>query len=134
MDTLNIHPGAAAEQIASVTRDKTARHLGSGGVEVFATPAMIALMEGAAVAALDPHLPQGQASVGTAIVVCHLAATPLGDEVRARAEVTAVDGRQVEFRVQAWDSHELIGEGTHTRFVIDAERFLRRVEEKAARR
>lgn len=131
MNALTIHPGAAAEQVTTVTQDKTARHLGSGGVEVFATPAMIALMEGAAVAALDPHLPAGQASVGTAISVRHLAATPLGAEVRARAEVTAVDGRRVEFRVQAWDAHELIGEGTHTRFVIDAERFLRGVSEKA---
>lgn len=130
MDT--IQPGLAAEQVAIVTPELTARHLGSGGADVFATPAMIALMEGAAVAAIDALLPPGQASVGTAIAVHHLAATPLGAEVRARAEVTAVEGQQVSFRVEAWDDVERIGEGTHTRFVIDLDRFARRVAEKAA--
>lgn len=131
MDT--IQPGLAAEQVASVTPELTARHLGSGGADVFATPAMIALMEAAAVAAIDALLLPGQASVGTAIAVRHLAATPLGAEVRARAEVTAVDGREVSFRVEAWDEVERIGEGTHTRFVIDLDRFAKRVAEKAAR-
>lgn len=93
---------------------------------------MIALMEAAAVAAIDPHLPENQASVGTALDVRHLAATPLGGEVRARAEVTAVDGRRVTLRVEAWDAHERIGEGTHVRYVIDIERFIRRVAEKAS--
>ncbi len=131
MDT--IHPGLAAEQVTTVTVEQTARHLGSGGIEVYATPAMIALIEAAAVAAIDPLLPEGQASVGMALDVRHLAATPLGEQVRARAEVTAVDGRRVTFHVEAWDAHEQIGEGTHTRFIIDVARFMKRLDEKSGR-
>lgn len=128
----SIQPGMVGEQETTVAEGQTARHLGSGGLDVFATPAMIALMEGAAVNAIDPHLPEGQASVGTALDVRHLAATPLGQKVRARAEVTAVDGRRITFHVQAWDEQELIGEGEHTRFIIDVERFARRLDAKAA--
>jgi fluoroacetyl-CoA thioesterase len=128
MDT--IQPGLIGEQETTVTMALTARHLGSGGIDVYATPAMIALMEAAAVAAIDPHLPEGQASVGAAIAVRHLAATPLGQRVRARAEVTGVDGRQITLTVQAWDERELIGEGTHTRFLIDVARFLEKVQAK----
>lgn len=132
MTMTTIQPGTIGEQVITVTEEQTAFHLGSGGLKVFATPAMIALMEAAAVRAIDPLLPEGQASVGAAINVRHLAATPLGEQVRARVEVTAVDGRKLTLRVQAWDEHELIGEGEHTRFVIDVARFQRRVEEKVA--
>lgn len=128
MDT--IQPGLVGEQETTVTEALTARHLGSGGIDVYATPAMIALMEAAAVAAIDPHLPEEQASVGAAITVRHLAATPLGQRVRARAEVTGVDGQQITLTVQAWDERELIGEGTHTRFIIDVGRFLEKVRAK----
>lgn len=123
----NIQPGIAGEEEVIVTGDLTARHLGSGGIDVFATPAMIALMEAAAVSAIDHLLDDGQASVGTAISIKHLAATPMGQRVRARAEVVAVDRRKVSFSVQAWDSHELIGEGSHTRFVIDTGPFIQKV-------
>lgn len=126
----NIKPGLTGERTITVTQEMTAKHLGSGSIAVYATPAMIALMEYAAVAALDPLLPEGQASVGVEIAVKHLAATPLGHQVKARAEVTGVDERRVLFRVQAWDEQELIGEGTHTRVVIDMARFMRRVEGK----
>ena len=129
MDT--IKPGMIGEKTTIVTPEQTARHLGSGGIDVYATPAMIALLEGAAVTAIDPHLPEGSASVGIDLNVRHLAATPLGHEVRARAEVTNVDGKKVAFTVQAWDEDELIGEGTHTRFVIDTARFLARLETKS---
>ena len=91
---------------------------------------MIALMEAAAMAALEAALDTGTTSVGTFIEIRHLAATLLGSEVRARAEVTAVEGREVRFSVQAWDSHELIGEGTHTRFIVEVERFMKRVKAK----
>jgi fluoroacetyl-CoA thioesterase len=126
----NIKPGLVSEKTVTVTEALTAQHLGSGGLAVFSTPSMVALMEGAAVAAIDPVLPQGQASVGTVVNIRHLAATPLGQQVRARAEVTGVEGRQVTFTVQAWDERELIGEGSHTRFVIDIARFKQRVEAK----
>ena len=126
----NIHPGITGENATTVTPALTATHLGSGGVEVFSTPSMVTLMERAAVAAIDHLLPEGQASVGTALDIKHLAATPVGHAVRAQAEVTAVDGRKVSFTVQAWDEDELIGEGTHTRFVIDVARFWERVQSK----
>jgi predicted thioesterase len=128
----NIETGLTGERTATVIEELLATNLGSGGVEVYATPAMIALMESAAVAAIAPLLPEGQGSVGIALDVRHLAATPPGQQVRARAEVTAVDGRKVTFAVQAWDEHELIGEGTHTRYVIDVARFLARAEAKRA--
>lgn len=126
----NIAIGTKGESQTTVTAEVMARHLGSGGIDVYATPSMIALMEGAAVAAIDHLLPDGQASVGISLNVKHLAATPSGQTVRAEAEVTDVDGRRVEFTVKAWDEYELIGEGTHTRFVIDTEQFLRNLEKK----
>ncbi len=126
----NIKVGLVGERTVQVTDNQTAQHFGSGGLAVFATPAMIALMESAAVAAIEPLLAEGQASVGTFVGVKHLAATPLGHTVRARAEVTAIEGREVTFSVRAWDDKELIGEGTHTRFVIDTARFLQRLEGK----
>ncbi len=125
-----VKAGLTGELSITVSEAQSARHLGSGGIRVFATPAMIALMEGAAVAAIDHLLPEGQASVGVMVNVRHLAATPLGHQVRARAEVTGVEGRQVSFKVEAWDEKELIGEGTHTRFVIDLARYMQRLESK----
>ena len=126
----NIQIGLAAERSETVTELLLATRLGSGSVEVYATPAMVALIESAAVAAIEPLLPEGQSSVGIALDVKHLAATPPGQQVRARTEVAKVDGRKVTFKVQAWDERELIGEGTHTRFVIDVERFMQRVQSK----
>jgi predicted thioesterase len=126
----DIQLGLAGESATVVTDELLATRLGSGSVEVYATPAMVALMESAAVAALEPLLPEGQSSVGIALDVKHLAATPPGQQVRARAEVIDVDRRKVTFKVQAWDERELIGEGTHTRFVIDVARFLQRVQSK----
>ena len=126
----DIQLGLVGEETTTVSKSLLASHLGSGSVEVYATPGMIALMEAAAVAAIDPLLPEGQSSVGIALHVEHLAATPPDEEVRARAEVIGVDGRKVTFRVQAWDEHELIGEGTHVRYVIDVARFVERVQSK----
>ncbi len=126
----NIKVGLVGEQSVTVTEALTAKHLGSGSILVYATPAMVALMEGAAVAAIDSRLAEGETSVGTRLEVRHVAATPIGQQVRARAEVTGVDGRQVMFSVQAWDELELIGEGTHTRFIIDLARFEQRLKAK----
>ncbi len=126
----NIQAGLAAERTGTVTESLLATRLGSGSVAVYATPAMVALMESAAVAAIEPLLPEGQASVGIALEVKHLAATPPGQQVRARAEVTEVDGRKVSFAVWAWDEQELIGEGVHTRYAIDVARFMQRVQSK----
>jgi fluoroacetyl-CoA thioesterase len=120
----DIQPGVIGEAKTTVTEALLATRLGSGSMDVYATPGMIALMEAAAVAAIDPLLPEGQASVGIALQVKHLAATPPGEEVQAQAKVVGVDGRKVTLVVRAWDEHELIGEGTHVRYVIDVARFV----------
>lgn len=127
----DISIGLTGEKVTSVSPEMTASYLGSGTVDVYATPAMIALMEAAAVAAIDDRLPMGMSSVGIAIDVQHLAATGVGEEVRAQAEVTDVEGRRVTFAVRAWDEHDLIGEGTHIRYIIDVARFMKRLENKA---
>jgi predicted thioesterase len=127
----DIRVGLVAEASTRVENPLLATTMGSGSVAVYATPAMVALMEAAAVCALAPVLPEGESSVGIALDVKHVAATPPGKHVRARAEVIEVDGRKVTFRVEAWDEVERIGQGTHTRYLIDVERFMERVEGKA---
>lgn len=107
-----------------VSAANTAATLGSGDMDVFATPAMVALMENAAMLAVKDHLPEGSATVGTQINTSHLKASPLGATITASAELTAVDGRRLTFAVKAWDEKGIIGEGSHTRFVVDRERFL----------
>jgi fluoroacetyl-CoA thioesterase len=106
-------PGLVGEIDTIVDRTQLASVLGSGSVDVFATPAMIALMEAAARACVDHLLAPGSVSVGTRIDVRHLAATPPGVRVRARAELLEVDGRRLVFHVTAADAAEVIGEGTH---------------------
>jgi len=124
-----LKPGLTAEKHDTVTDDKTAAAFGSGGIAVYATPAMIALMEGAAFSAADA-LPQGWSTVGTELNVRHLSATPLGMKVRARAELLGVDGRALSFKVEAFDEAGKIGEGTHGRFIIEVEKFLAKTESK----
>ena len=123
-------PGLSAGHEHTVTETDTASHWGSGGVHVFSTPALVGLMESAAVIALRGTLPSGQTTVGGRIDVRHLAATPVGMKVRARADLTAIEGRKLTFKIQAWDEVELIGEAEHVRFVIDEARFLAKVETK----
>ncbi|NLE77140.1 MAG: thioesterase family protein [Chloroflexi bacterium] len=127
-----LRPGLQGEKRLRVEAIHSARHLGSGNVEVFATPELVRLMEQASVAAVDHLLPEGHRTVGTSVEIRHLAATPVGMNVVARSEVLAVDGRRITFRVEAYDERELIGEGTHERFVIDLARFGARVKAKAA--
>jgi fluoroacetyl-CoA thioesterase len=122
--------GLTGEISIQVTSDVTAKHMGSGAVEVFATPEMIRLMEKAAVSALAGHLGPGQQSVGVTVNVQHLAATPVGATVTARAELIAVDRRRLTFRVSARDGIDTIGEGLHERSIIDLERFQTKAEAK----
>ncbi len=126
----NIKPGLVGEADETVSSARTAAFFGSGLVEAYGTPAMVALMENATVAALHKYLGPGQTSVGTEVCIRHLAATPVGMHARARATVTAVDGRKVTFQVEAWDDREKIGEGTVTRVVVDQARFNDRLENK----
>ncbi len=100
--------------------------------QVLATPVMILTMENAALAAIKPYLDQGESAVGTAINVRHLAATPVGHDVRAEAEVIKVDGKRLEFKVSASDGMEEIGNGTHQRMVIDLRSFNERLAKKAS--
>ena len=116
--------GLKHESTTVVSAANTAATLGSGDMDVFATPAMVALMENAAMLAVKDHLPEGSATVGTQINTSHLKASPLGATITASAELTEVDGRRLTFAVKAWDEKGIIGEGSHTRFVVDRERFL----------
>ena len=114
-----------------VTEQNTAAAMGSGLLPVFATPAMLALMENAAALAVQPFLSEGQGTVGTRLEVSHLAATPIGILVRAESELIEIDRRRLRFTVRAWAGEELIGEGVHERFIIDNERFLEKALAKA---
>jgi fluoroacetyl-CoA thioesterase len=125
-----LEPGMVHEEILVVEEKHTAVHLGSGGVHVLATPIMVALMEAAARNLVDPKLEPGHMSVGTSLNIKHLAATPLGMRVTARAELASVEGRKLTFKVEAFDEREKIGEGAHTRAVINLERFLEKLRSK----
>jgi predicted thioesterase len=125
-------PGLTGKVETIVTEADTAARWGSGLVPVFGTPALVGLMEGTAVQALAGRLPPGQTSVGGRIDVRHLAPTPVGMRVRARAELLEVQGRRLMFRVEAWDEAEQIGEATHERFIIDEERFVAQAKAKTA--
>lgn len=122
--------GLKGEAADMVSRETTAKATGSGSLLVYGTPYMIALMEKAACAALEPCLEAGQASVGTRLDVHHDAATPVGMEVRADAEVMAVEGRKITFAVTAYDEKGPIGGGTHERFLIREESFLQKAYDK----
>ena len=115
---------------ALVTKENTAAAVGSGGLLVFGTPYMIALMEKAACECVNPYLEEGQSSVGTMLNVLHTSATPVGMEVRAEAILTAVDGRKLSFDVVAYDEKGEIGKGTHERFIINEEKFLAKTYDK----
>lgn len=126
-----VEVGMVNELTMIVQESDTAR---SGGGEtlppVFSTPRLIGMLERTAHLLLLPHLASGQSSVGTLVNVRHLAATPVGMQVRFRAEVLEVDRRRVKFKVEAWDEVEKIAEGEHERFIIDEAKFIARLEEK----
>ena len=111
----------------TVTDAVTAIRMGSGDMPVLATPAMMALMENAAMLAVADELPEGSTTVGGHIASSHLRPSKIGDVVRAVAEVTKVDGRKIEFNVSAYSGDVLLGEGTHLRFILDRERFMSKI-------
>ena len=129
---LAIAPGSEGTKAITVGEEHTAPFIGSGRVRVLATPVMINLFEAAALAAIEHLLPIGHQSLGTHLDVTHIAATPVGMRVTAIAEVIAVEGRVVRFRVSARDERDLIGEGVHDRVVVNVEKFELRVQEKIA--
>lgn len=128
-----IQPGLEAETNEIVTLESTAASHDKDLVAAYSTPALVGLMETAAHRAIQPHLPNGQTSVGIEIHVKHLAATPVGGHVRARAVITKVEGSTIHLALEAWDDVEKIGEGTHVRFVVEQERFYKRFETKRAK-
>jgi fluoroacetyl-CoA thioesterase len=128
---VDIEVGATAEVGGTVGPDRTAHAMGNRGVHVFATPFLIGLLEDAAAAVLRPHLPTGAGTVGTMVEMKHLAATPVGMTVRAKATLLEQDGKRYLFAVEAWDEKDKIAEGRHERFLVpDIEKFLARAMKK----
>jgi predicted thioesterase len=130
----NILPGLKGAKEIVVAAEHTAPHVGSGKVPVLATPVVVNLLEAAALDAVEHLLPEGMQSLGIQLDVRHFAATPVGMRVRAEAEVIAVEGRAIRFRLSAADEIEPISEGAHERVVVTVARFDKRMVDKAARR
>ncbi len=125
-----LQTGITGEARCLVTAETTAANLGSGELEVFATPAMIALIEKTAWQSVAPHLEEGCGTVGTALRVRHLSATPVGMEVTARTELYEIDGRRLVFKVEVRDAKGVVGDGEHERFIVKNESFLRKAKGK----
>lgn len=132
MDVSGLKPGLKGQCSIVVGKEHTAPHVGSGVVPVLATPVMINMFEAAALAAVEEVLPEGYQSVGITLDVRHFAATPVGMEVFAEAELVSVEGRTLRFRVAARDAHEPIGDGFHERVMIKLGRFDQRMADKLA--
>ena len=129
-ENVSLQVGSIGSAELVVATEHTAPHVGSGKVRVLATPVMVNLMEAAALAAAERFLPPGHQSLGTHLDIRHIAATPVGMRVRARAELVAIEGRSLRFRVEAHDERELIGDGVHVRVIVNVARFDQRVQSK----
>lgn len=114
-----------------VDENRVASHLGSGSLQVYATPAMVTFIEHTCRQLIEPHLSEGQTSVGVAIHVKHLAPTPIGSRVTIQARIEAIDGNLIHFAAEVRDESEAVGKAEHTRAVIDEARFLKRVASKS---
>jgi len=131
---MDLQPGATAEVTTTIGPDRTAHALVNHAVHVLATPLLIGLLEDAAGAILRPRLPTGAGTVGTMVEMKHLAATPVGMKVRAKATLLETDGKRFLFAVEAWDEKDKIAEGRHERFVVpDLQKFLQRAMSKTTR-
>jgi len=128
MKQINI--SATDKTIWKVNKEMLASSVGSGATDVFATPMMIALMENSAFKCLNQFLDEGETSVGTQISTTHISATPIGMEVYAISTITSADGRKVDFKIEAYDACGKIGEATHSRFVVNNEKFILKTNEK----
>ena len=127
----SLHIGLSGEKQIEVTMAVSATHMGSGSMGVFATPAMVGLIERTAMELVQPALAQGETTVGAEVHLRHLAATPLGMHVRARVVLEAIDGRFLTFSAEVYDDKEKVGEGTHKRAIIRSDRFMARMQEKS---
>ena len=128
--SLSISVGVCGESTLLVRDEHTASRVGSGRIRVLATPVMINVIEAAALACCEALLPEGHQSLGTSLNISHLAATPVGMRIVARATVAQVEGRKIRFAVKVHDQRDLIGEGTHDRVVVNVAKFDLRVQEK----
>lgn len=126
-----LHVGLSGEKKIEVTLAVSATHMGSGSLGVFATPAMVGLIERTAMELVQPALAENETTVGVEVHVRHLAATPVGMHVRARVELVAVEGRFLTFQAEVFDDKEKVGEGTHKRAIIRSDRFMARMQEKS---
>lgn len=126
-----VSAGQTATATVIVTESNIAKTMKSGSLEVFATPAMCALMEESAQAAVQPYLEDGEGTVGISLSITHEAPTPLSATVTAKATVSAVEGRKITFDIEASDGVGIIGRGTHERFVINNEKFMAKVHSRA---
>ncbi|HOG00060.1 MAG: Fluoroacetyl-CoA thioesterase [Firmicutes bacterium ADurb.Bin248] len=129
----NLRIGTKGTARAAVDETTTAAAMGSGDLPVFATPALVALMEKAAANSVARDLEPGYTSVGCMIRVEHVSATPAGSAVRCESELVGIEGRKLRFALAAYDDAGLIGHGTHERFVVEREKFMKKAEAKAAR-
>lgn len=120
----NLSPGINGEKSVAVTIENTALAMGSGTLRVFATPAMIALCEACCAESVEDLLAEGITSVGTKVDIEHLAASPLGASIFCKSTLVAAEDRRLDFEVEVYDNAGLIGKGTHTRFTVDAQKFL----------
>ena len=127
---MEITVGMKGEVATLAEREDTAKEVGSGSLLVYATPCMVALMEGAACEAIAEALPDNQTTVGTELNIQHISATPVGLEVRAEAEVIAVEGKVITFEVKAYDEAGEIGKGTHKRVIVNTQKFLEKAYDK----
>lgn len=124
--------GIALSTETTVTEEQSAAVMRSGTLRVFATPAMVALIEETAWKSVAPHLEKGQATVGTLLNIEHLAPTPLRMKVRCETVLTAIDGRKLTFEAKVYDETGLIGHGTHERFIINADKFQAKADAKSS--
>lgn len=131
MSEFDLKVSMHGEARTRVNGENTALKFGSGKVDVFGTPAMVALMEEASINTVDKNLPEGFATVGIDLNIKHTAATPKGMNITASAELIEIDGKRLVFKVEAFDEIEKIGEGTHQRFIIELDKFKRRVQSKS---
>ena len=122
--------GIKGRQTETVTEDKTADNVGSGALKVYATPAMIALMEKTALLSVADGLDEGMTTVGTLINVQHTSASPVGAQITCESELTGIDRRKLMFRVTAYDDAGEIGSGTHERFIVDSAKFIGKTNSK----
>ena len=129
-----LKPGITGKAEDAVTEERTAAEMGSGGLNVYATPRMTAMMEYTAWSSVEPFMEEGMGTVGTRLDISHVAASPVGSHISYESELTEIDRRRLVFSVKAFDDAGLIGEGVHERFIIDNAKFMSRAESKLENR